>query len=121
MHELSIAQSIVEAVEAKATECNAVHVKSVRLKIGEASSIVIDSLTFCFEMLTSLDPTLTGAQLLIDTVPHLAQCRHCNKEFAVVNFVAQCPTMQRVVQRDYFRDRTPDFGDGDRKFAETRL
>ena len=92
MHELSIAQSIYDAVEARATECNAAHVKSVRLKIGEASSIVIDSLTFCFEMLTSLDPMLTGAQLLIDTVPHLALCHHCNKEFAVVNFVAQCPT-----------------------------
>jgi hydrogenase nickel incorporation protein HypA/HybF len=94
VHELSIAQSIVEAVEAKATECNATHVKGVRLKIGEANSIVIDSLTFCFEMLTSLEPTLAGAQLLIDTVPHRARCRHCNKEFAIVNFVAQCPTCQ---------------------------
>ncbi len=94
MHELSIAQSIVEAVEAKATECNATHVKGVRLKIGEANSIVIDSLTFCFEMLTSLEPALAGAQLLIDTVPHRARCRHCNKEFAIVNFVAQCPTCQ---------------------------
>ena len=94
MHELSIAQSIVEAVEAKATECNATHVKGVRLKIGEANSIVTDSLTFCFEILTSLEPTLAGAQLLIDTVPHRAHCRHCNKEFAIVNFVAQCPTCQ---------------------------
>jgi hydrogenase nickel incorporation protein HypA/HybF len=94
VHELSIAQSIVEAVETKATECNATHVKGVRLKIGEANSIVIDSLTFCFEMLTSLEPTLAGAQLLIDTVPHRARCRHCNKEFAIVNFVAQCPTCQ---------------------------
>ena len=94
MHELSIAQSIVEAVEAKATECNATHVKGVRLKIGEANSIVIDSLTFCFEMLTSLEPALAGAQLLIDTVPHCARCHHCNKEFAIVNFVAQCPTCQ---------------------------
>jgi hydrogenase nickel incorporation protein HypA/HybF len=94
VHELSIAQSIVEAVEAKATECNATHVKGVRLKIGEANSIVIDSLTFCFEMLTSLEPALAGAQLLIDTVPHRARCRHCNKEFAIVNFIAQCPTCQ---------------------------
>lgn len=94
MHELAIAQSIVEAVEAKATECNAAHVKSVRLKIGEANGVVTDSLTFCFEMLASLEPTLAGAQLLIDTVPHRARCRHCNKEFAIVNFVAQCPTCQ---------------------------
>lgn len=92
MHELAVAQSIVDAVEARAAECNAARVKGVRLKIGEASGIVSDSLTFCFEMLASLDPTLAGAQLLIDTVPHLARCRHCAKEFSVINFVAQCPT-----------------------------
>ena len=92
MHELAVAQSIVDAVEARAAECNATRVKGVRLKIGEASGIVTDSLTFCFEMLVSLDPTLEGAQLVIDTVPHRALCRHCAKEFSVINFVAQCPT-----------------------------
>ena len=92
MHELAIAQSIVEAIEAKASECNAMHVKAVRLKIGEASGVVTDSLTFCFEMLASLDPTLEGALLLIDTMPHRANCRHCDREFSVTNFVAQCPT-----------------------------
>ncbi len=92
MHELAVAQSIVDAVEARAAECNAARVKGVRLKIGEASGIVTDSLTFCFEMLASLDPTLAGAQLLIDTVPHRARCRHCAAEFSVINFVAQCPT-----------------------------
>jgi hydrogenase nickel incorporation protein HypA/HybF len=92
MHELAVAQSIVDAVEARAAECNAARVKGVRLKIGEASGIVTDSLTFCFEMLASLDPTLAGAQLLIDTVPHRARCRHCATEFNVINFVAQCPT-----------------------------
>ncbi len=94
MHELSIAQSIVDVVEERANECKATQVKSVRLKIGEANGIVTDSLTFCFEMLTSLEPTLTGAQLLIDTVPHRALCRHCSKEFPVINFVAQCPTCE---------------------------
>ena len=94
MHELAIAQSIVDAVETRATECNATRVKGVRLKIGEASGVVPDSLSFCFEMLASLDPILTGAQLLIDTLPHRAWCRHCKQEFAVVDFIAQCPTCQ---------------------------
>ncbi len=94
MHELAIAQSIVEAVEAKAVECNAARVKSVRLKVGEASGIVGDSLAFSFEMLTSMAPVLTGAHLLIDSVPHRALCRHCDSEFAVVNYVALCPTCQ---------------------------
>ena len=92
MHELAIAQSIVEAVEAKVSECNAAHVKAVRLKIGEASGVVTDSLTFCFEMLASLDPTLAGSKMLIDTMPHRAYCRSCNHEFSVMNFIAQCPT-----------------------------
>lgn len=92
MHELSIAQSIVDAVETRATECKATLVKSVRLRIGEANSIVPDSLTFCFDMLTSLDPMLAGAQLLIDNVPHRARCSHCAIDFPVQNFVVQCPT-----------------------------
>ena len=94
MHELSIAQSIVEAISTKATECQATRVKIVRLRIGEAVGIMVDSLTFCFEMLTSPDPTLAGARLLIDSVPHRARCRHCNQDFAITNFVAQCPTCQ---------------------------
>jgi hydrogenase nickel incorporation protein HypA/HybF len=91
MHELAIAQSIVQIVETRAAECHATQVKGVRLRIGEAIGVVTDSLTFCFEMLTSLDPTLAGAQLSIDTVPHQAQCHRCAREFPVVNFIAQCP------------------------------
>lgn len=94
MHELAIAQSIADAVEAKAVECNASRVKAVRLKVGEASGIVGDSLAFSFEMVSSMVPVLTGAHLLIDSVPHRALCRHCDREFAVVNYVAQCPTCQ---------------------------
>jgi hydrogenase nickel incorporation protein HypA/HybF len=92
MHELSIAQSIAEAVEAKASACNAARVKGVRLKIGEASGIAVDALTFCFEMVASCSPILTDAYLLIDHVPHRAYCPHCAREFAVLNFVVQCPT-----------------------------
>ena len=92
MHELAIAQSIVEAVEAKATECHAARVRGVRLRIGEASGIVTDSLAFCFEMVASLSPVLEGARLSIDRVPHRAYCRRCAKEFDVTNFVAQCPS-----------------------------
>jgi hydrogenase nickel incorporation protein HypA/HybF len=45
-------------------------------------------------MLTSLDPALVGAQLVIDRVPHRARCHHCAREFPVTNFVTQCPTCQ---------------------------
>ena len=98
MHELSIAQSIVDVVETRAAECNAARVKNVRLRIGEANGIVTESLTFCFEMVSSFNPTLAGAQLVIENVPHRAMCRHCDEEFAVTNFIAQCPTCQEWSQ-----------------------
>lgn len=91
MHELSIAQSVVDAVEIRATECQATRVQSVRLCIGEAIGVVVDSLTFCFEMITDSDPLLRGAKLVIDTVPHRARCRACASEFPILHFVAQCP------------------------------
>ncbi|HEY4035752.1 MAG TPA: hydrogenase maturation nickel metallochaperone HypA [Ktedonobacteraceae bacterium] len=94
MHELAIAQSIIDAVGEKAAMCNATRIKSVRLLIGEACGIFIDSLTFSFEMLASFDPMLDGARLLIDEVPHRAHCRHCNGVFAVASFVTQCPACQ---------------------------
>jgi hydrogenase nickel incorporation protein HypA/HybF len=91
MHELSIAQSIAEAVQVKAEECKAAHVTRVRLRIGDASGIVTDSLVFCFEMVANYSPILEGARLLIDRVPHRAYCRHCASEFDVKNFVMSCP------------------------------
>lgn len=91
MHELAIAQSIVDLLEIRAAECNAARVKAVRLKIGEANGIVTDSLVFCFEMLVSLDETLAGARLFIDIVPHRARCSSCERDFAILDFIALCP------------------------------
>jgi hydrogenase nickel incorporation protein HypA/HybF len=94
MHELSLAQSIVETVEQKAVACNARHVKCVRLRVGEANAIVADSLRFCFDMLTSFEPRLAGAQLVIDEVPHCARCKRCANTFAITHFVMRCPACQ---------------------------
>jgi hydrogenase nickel incorporation protein HypA/HybF len=94
MHELAIAQNIVEVVEQSASRCQAARVKNVRLQVGEASGIVADSLTFSFEMLTSLSPRLEGACLQIEVLPHLAHCQQCGQAFAVKNFVPQCPTCE---------------------------
>jgi len=94
MHELSIAESIVEVVKEKAVECGAARVKNVRLKIGEANGIVIDSLTFSFEMIASFEPLLVGTRLSVDLIPHRAWCHQCQQEFSVVNFIARCPTCE---------------------------
>ena len=91
MHELSIAQGIIDVVTTKAAECQATRVKEVRLLIGEASGVALDPLTFCFEMLAGMDPVLSGAHLSIQSLPHRARCRNCAREFNIPEFVARCP------------------------------
>ena len=65
MHELAIAQSIVEAVEAKVVECKATRVKNVRLRIGEASGVVAHSLTFSFELLANSEPNSSRSAIIV--------------------------------------------------------
>jgi len=91
MHELGIAQAIADAVTTRATERQAARVISVRLRIGEAAGVMPDALQGCWEMVASVEPALVGARLVIDSPPHRARCRRCACEFAVINFIAQCP------------------------------
>ena len=91
MHELAIAEQIVQVVMTQVETHSIEHVTNVRIQVGEATSVVSDSLTFSFEMIASFTPELAGAKLLIDTVPYRARCRHCHKEFHVKHFIVQCP------------------------------
>ncbi len=94
MHELAIAEQIVQVVMTHVESHHIKHVTAVRIQVGEATGVVADSLTFSFEMIASSAPELVGAKLLIDTVPYRAVCRHCHKEFQVKHFIVQCPTCE---------------------------
>jgi hydrogenase nickel incorporation protein HypA/HybF len=97
MHEMSIAQSILEVVQqyARANDhtggVNASRVKSVRLRIGEMAGVVPESLRFCFEA-ASDGTEAQGAELLIDEVPIRCRCDSCDLEFLAERFLFLCPT-----------------------------
>lgn len=91
MHELAIAQSIAEVVERRATALGATRITSVRLRIGEASGVVPDALTFCFELLGAEHPLLTATRFDVERPPHRARCAACEAEFAVQDYIARCP------------------------------
>jgi hydrogenase nickel incorporation protein HypA/HybF len=90
MHELSIAQSVVQIIEEEMQKNNAGVLKSVRLNIGKMSAIVPDSLSFCFEIITK-DTPLEGARLIIETIPLRIYCRDCSKEFEIKEYAFSCP------------------------------
>ena len=68
MHELSIAQSIVEMVRKHLPAGEMRGVKSVTLKVGDRAGVAPESLEFCFGA-ASEGTAAQGAKLRIENVP----------------------------------------------------
>jgi len=76
MHEISIAESIVQIAEAKAREQNARSVQIIKLRLGTFTTIVADALQFAFEI--ARQGTLSrDARLDIEIVPMVVRCVVC--------------------------------------------
>ncbi|WP_149181516.1 hydrogenase maturation nickel metallochaperone HypA [Streptomyces sp. TRM49041] len=82
MHELSIATSVVEAVEDVVREHGAEGVESVRLRVGALAGVVPDALRFCFDLAAEGTP-VAGAVLVVEDVAARARCAGCDGAFAV--------------------------------------
>ncbi len=90
MHEMSIAQSLVDIIKEEMLKNDAKGLKSVKLHIGQLSAIVPKSLSFCFEVMTS-GTELEGAELIMEIVPLRATCRECGESFEIHDYVFECP------------------------------
>jgi hydrogenase nickel incorporation protein HypA/HybF len=77
MHELSVAQSIVEIIQQHIPESDWNRVTAVRLKIGAVAGVVPDSLEFSFQAITAESP-FRRAKLEIEPVPFRLLCLTCN-------------------------------------------
>lgn len=87
MHELSIAESIVEAVLDRTGEQ---HVTAVRIQIGRLSGVTPDALTFCFELATA-GTALEGAALEIEHCAGRVRCRSCDRVAESNDLILLCP------------------------------
>jgi hydrogenase nickel incorporation protein HypA/HybF len=91
MHELSIAQSIMEIVLREAEKANARRVVKVTLKIGDLAGVVPDSLSFCFELLAK-STIAENATITIEKVPIRGHCPQCENEFIIAENRYYCGT-----------------------------
>jgi hydrogenase nickel incorporation protein HypA/HybF len=90
MHELSIAESILDAVRRElATRPGATPVR-VGLRVGELAAIDVDSLSFCFDAILR-GTAWEGLQLDARICPQRRICGSCGNEFAVIAYAAACP------------------------------
>jgi hydrogenase nickel incorporation protein HypA/HybF len=90
MHELSIAHGIVDIVRQYVQPPELNQVRSIRLKVGEHSGVVIDSLEFSFEAITA-DTDLSDSRLEIRQIPFVIECRSCGKQSRTEMGVVVCP------------------------------
>ncbi len=90
MHELSIAQNILEIVHQYIPPEDRHRVVKVGMKVGELSGVVVESLEFCFGAVNAGTP-MEGAQLNIERIPLQAECRTCRSRFHVEESVFRCP------------------------------
>jgi hydrogenase nickel incorporation protein HypA/HybF len=91
MHELSIAQSIVDVVREEAARHAAGRVIRIGLRIGELSGVNADALRFGFQM-TVQETDLKDVDLDIEEVALRHRCTQCACEFAVADYEISCPS-----------------------------
>lgn len=78
MHEMSVAQNIIEIIHQHVPEDEWTRVSAVRLKIGAVAGIVSDSLSFSFQAITA-DTPLRNSHLQVEHVPFTIFCNACKR------------------------------------------
>lgn len=91
VHELSIAQSIIDSVKAELQSREGARVVRIGLKIGELSGVQADALRFSFEIIVR-GTDLEQAELDIEMVPLTFRCEACDFDFAVADYRPLCPS-----------------------------
>ena len=81
MHETSLIEFTLNAVENKALAMGIDKVTSIHLVIGELRGALPDLMDRAFTFLTDKRPLFHGCSLDIKTVPAVLSCRKCGKTY----------------------------------------
>ena len=90
MHELALAQGVIDIVKAEAEKQGFERVLEITLIVGEYSGIVPECLAEFFPIAAKGSPA-EGAQLKTEALPASFRCADCGYEGAVERREACCP------------------------------
>ena len=90
MHELSIAQALVEQVEAAAAKEQAISVVKVVIAVGSLSGVEPEALSAIFPMVAE-GTVASGAELAVERVAVSVRCRACGQESPAEGYFIGCP------------------------------
>jgi len=95
MHELSIAQNIIEIVEENARIHKLSSVSEVDIELGTMSGVVPEVLEFSLKIAVK-DTLLEKARICFQIIQAVARCNKCLKEFIPEDIYTQCPYCEGV-------------------------
>jgi len=90
MHEMGIANSVLDAIRAEARRFPDGHICKVGVRIGELAGVDPEGMSFCFDALvrgTELEPLA----LEVEYCPRRYQCRACSRSYSAVREESACP------------------------------
>ncbi|MEO8331249.1 MAG: hydrogenase maturation nickel metallochaperone HypA [Gallionella sp.] len=90
MHEMSIAESVLQIIEDKVRADGYARVKTVWLEIGQLAGVEKESLRFCFDVVTR-DSVARDARLEIIETAGQGWCMECACSVAVTSRYEPCP------------------------------
>lgn len=108
MHELSLAENMLQIIEQAAHEQDFTDVKTVWMEIGQLSCVEKDALRFCFTVVTD-DTIAQRAKLEIIDVAGQGWCKPCDLKIAISSHHDPCPVCGsyaiQVIRGDEMRIR----------------
>ena len=90
MHEMSLAQNILDIVLKTAAANNVRKVLRITIRAGQLRGIVPEQLKFCFGFVAK-DSIAEDCELVVKILPIKGECKQCKKQFFVENYSFVCP------------------------------
>lgn len=90
MHELTLAESMMEIVEHAAAQAGVKKVTRVRLAIGALAHVETDALLFCCEVVCR-NGVAAGALFEVERPPGRAHCHACGQDIVLDRLSFECP------------------------------
>ncbi len=89
MHEMSLAENVLQIIEEAAHHQSFTRIKTVWLEIGQLTCVEPEALRFCFDVVMR-GSVAQHARLEIIDIPELGWCKTCIQEVPMATLYAVC-------------------------------